>query len=136
MKSFNPLTAYEYLFYRIFLWQKTFYKNDYTPRLVAFLAVSFLLYLNVMTLFVCFQIIAAQKIRLENANAFIPALAVVLINYFIFIYEKNRIKTILRQFHTEGDPERKRRTTWCWVYALLTHLSFFISVIILNPRSR
>ncbi len=124
-----------YLFYRIYDLQLAMFGEKNSPRFVALLGNSIFIFINLMTLIVCFQIITDYKIRIESTTAVIGILAIFAVNYFALLHNQ-KSKAIIAEFSSETTVQRKKRTLWCWVYIILTHISFFGSVLILSPASR
>ena len=131
----NIVSAYKYLFYRIYVWQLGMFGEKNNPKFVAMLGSSMFVFINLMTLIVCFQIVTGYKIRVEKTHAVIGMLSLFAINYFIFLHN-NKSQAIIAEFASESEIQRQRRTIWCWVYVIATHIAFFGSVLILSPGSR
>lgn len=131
----NIVRAYKYLFYRIFVWQLGMFGEENNPRFVAMLGNSIFVFINLMTLVVCFQIIMDYEIRVEKIHAIFGMLILFAINYFVFLYN-NKSQAIIAEFTSENEVQRKRRTMWCWVYLIVTHISFLGSLLILSPGSK
>lgn len=126
----NLFKAYKYFFYRTYLWQLNMFGEANNPKYTAILANSLCVYFNLLTLTVFFQIVTAIKMRLENIYAVIGIFILILVNYFIFLYN-NKSEAIIAEFSSESEIQQKRWTIWCWVYVILTYVSFFGSVSIL-----
>lgn len=127
--------AYQYLFYRIYVWQLSMFGEQNDPKFVGMICNSMFLGVNLLTLVVIFKIITSYKFRIEEGYAVIGMLLLYIINYFLLLYD-NKSKAIIAKFSKESEIQRKRRTIWCWVYVIATHLLFFVSVMILSPQSK
>lgn len=125
---------YQYLFYRIYVWQIDMCGAQSDPKLMGLIGSSLLLFVNCTTLAVVFKIITGYIFRFEEIYAVIGILLLYFINYFAFLYN-NKSELIVAKFSEEGQTHRKRRTRWCLVYVIATLLTFVISVMILSPQS-
>lgn len=134
-EKMNIVSAYKYLFYRIYVWQLGMFGEENNPKFVATLGNSIFIFINLMTLVVCFQIVTGYKIRVEKIHAVIGSIILFAINYFILLHN-NKSQAIIAEFTSENEVQRKKRVMWCWVYVIVTHLSFFLSVLILSPESK
>ena len=128
----NIVNTYKYLFYRIYVWQLGMFGEGNNPKFVAILGNSIFMFINLMTLVVCFQIVTGYEIRIEKIHAVIGSITLFAINYFILLHN-NKSQAIIAEFASENKAQRKRRTLWCWVYVIVTHIAFFGSVLILSP---
>lgn len=130
----NIVTAYKYFFYRTYKWQlKLGDKN--IPQVTAILVNSILLFLNLLTVIIWFQIMTGYKIQIENLYAITGTSLILLINYFIFLYN-NKFKRIIAEFDSETELQSARRGTLCLVYEIGTFLSFFGSILIFSPTPK
>ena len=127
------VAAYKYLFYRTYVWQLRMFGKKNNPKLVALLGSSMLVFINLITLVVWFQIVTASKIRVEPIHAVIGMLTLFAINYFALLHN-NKSSQIIAEFGSESEAQRSRRTRWCCVYVIATYVIFFVSVLILSPR--
>ena len=129
------LDAYRYLFYRIYLWQLNMFGEQEGPRFTALIGNSIFIGINLITLAVLFQIITRYTFRIESVYVIIGMLMIYSINYFLLLY-RNKSRALIEKFSAESEIQRKRRTIYCWIYVLSTHIFFLASVVILDPRSK
>ena len=129
----NLIRAYKYLYYRIYEWQlKRFGKGD-NPEFTALLGNSLLLFTNLVTLVIFFEIITGRVFRIENSYAIIAMIIIIATNYYIFLY-KNKFNTIISSFELESGLQKKSSTIWCLVYVTITLACFFGSIFILSSE--
>lgn len=130
----SVFSAYKYLFYRTYRWQLEMFGEGENPKFVGIFANTMCVFFNLMTLLVWFQILTGYKLRVESVHAVMGGVIFLSINSFIFLYN-NKSDTIIAEFASESEIQRKRRTIWCWIYVFATYASFFGSVLILSPGS-
>lgn len=130
--TFSVFNAYQYLFYRIYIWQLNSSGERNNPKFTALVGNSLLLAFNILTLSVMFQIVTGYSFRIEKIYGLIGTILLYIINYFLLLQGK-KSHAIIKKFSAENDCQRKKRTIYCCMYALFTFLSFIISVIILAP---
>lgn len=129
------LDAYQYLFYRIYVWQLSMFGEKENPRFTALLGNSICVAFNLLALHIIFQFVMGYDYRIEKIYGVIGTLLIIFINYFLLLYG-NKSRAIIAKFSAESEIQRKRRTIYCWGYVLATFLLFIACVIILAPRSR
>ncbi|QQS42735.1 MAG: hypothetical protein IPM63_07325 [Acidobacteriota bacterium] len=126
--------AYQYLFYRIYIWQLYLFGKDDVPEFTALVGNSVLLGFNLLTLVTVYQVVAGHTFRIDYEYPILGVLLIYLVNYFLLI-RGNKTQAIVDRFSSEGEGQRKRRLVYCLGYVVLTFLTFFISVA-LSPNAR
>ena len=127
----NIFTAYKYFFYRTYKWQINLGDKN-IPQFTAILVNSMHLFLNLLTVIIWLRGLTGYKIQIENLYAIIGTSVILLINYFIFLYN-NKYERIIAEFNSETELQRSRRRLLCLGYEIGTFLSFFGSILIFPP---
>ena len=130
--------AYKYLYYRIYSWNLRKWGEIDVPQFNALLGVTFLVYLNIITLLIAIQLICRfrilEQIKLSKIHAIVGIIAIGLINYFIFLYN-SKYKQLAKQFKKKTEIEKKRRFLCCSIYVVFTFACFFGFILLLSPNS-
>ena len=129
------IKAYRYLFYRTYTGQLKAFGESNNPQLVAVLLNSSCLGFNLFTLFVWFQLITNQKMRVENSYPVALMIVIMLINRFYFL-SGNRFQKVIEEFTPESDLQRKNRGIWYWGYVIFSYLVFIVSCFFLPYGSK
>ena len=128
----NLFKAYKYLFYRTFVWQREMFGDENVPGFVAISANSLCIFVNLITLVICLEIVTGYRLRIEKIYSCIGIVLLLLINYFILLH-KNKFGVIIEEFDSENKIQRKTGTILCWVYVIVTYSIFLASVLVLSP---
>lgn len=95
---YNPL---QYLFFKIYQWNKRFAPKSEQPVLNSILAVSLLMFCNLITLSLIIELISGFKIISFEDITLIKIVAVIVailsLNFFLFAF-KNRYKIIIDKY--------------------------------------
>jgi protein-S-isoprenylcysteine O-methyltransferase Ste14 len=126
------MEAYEYFFYRTYKWQLDMFGEDNSPQFAGILANSMCVFFNLFTLLVAFQTITGWKMHVGNAYALLAGIIILVLNYFLLIHN-GRFLRIVEKFNAESETDRNRRTVWCWIYFLATHVIFFGFIAFFSP---
>ena len=125
---------YEYIFYRIYKWQKSHFGEAHLPSFTAVLGVSIFQYLTILNLILYLEVIFRIHIIqisdtiLTKIIAVIIALALVVINSMIFLGEEKLIK-IKKNDEKLLKNKRKLFTIFYWInWGFM--LSFFVFALI------
>ncbi len=90
--------AYQYLFFKLYSWNKIFINKSENPTLNAFLAVSLLCYINLVSFSLLIEALFGISIlNFENYHGWYwigIILGVMLINYFLLIFNGKHNKII------------------------------------------
>lgn len=125
----------KYLYYRIYTWQLNLWGEADVPEFTGAIGVSILLYVNIFTIIIIFEIISGSRIinSLVYPRLYIAIFLLITfyINYLLFV-RKSKYIEIANEFRKEGKALRKKRTIWMWVYIIGTLMTFFISLHISN----
>ncbi len=123
--------GYRYLFYRTYVWQRGMFGEETNdPGFKAVLGNSLFVTFNLITLFFCFEIIAGYRMEIGKIYVIVGMIILILINIYIFLYRYN-VNSLIAEFSSETEVERKKSLIWCWIYIIGTFVSFFGSVYIL-----
>lgn len=124
-------TAYQYLFYRIYRWQRRLYGIANMPYITALSVVSVLIWMNLVTLSAVFDLLSGFNILKWLENTIITSIvgfAIILtLNYSLFVKDK-RYHRIAEKFERESEIKQRKRLFWCWFYVILSHIALFITV--------
>lgn len=104
------ISAYEYLFYKLYIWSIKVNGEDYYNKASACFMVSAVLLLNAITFVAIFAIITGVFIIPSNLPKVFGALAAVLVWLFNYIYFSSgkRYLKILDRYRNESEGNAKR----------------------------
>jgi len=128
MKS-KLLRYYEYLYYKLYSWHVLLHKGKYGPERATWYLISFLCYLNFLTILLLLQIFTGYgfiELCDSNVNCLMFGVVFVVLNYFIFIY-KNKYKIINLEFSQQNKRQNFVGTVFVWIYMIG---SFGVDVIL------
>lgn len=126
--------AYQYLFYRIYVWQLGMFGEENNPKFTALVGSSIFVAFNLLSILTLIQAASGYSFRIEKVYAIAGTIVLYIINYFLLLYGK-KSQQIIAKFSNESETERKTRTLYCCAYVLLTFVIFIFSVIILEPSA-
>ena len=121
---------YYYIFYRLYkMAQKTekqWSPNMRTPVAVAFFSIAILQFINLLTLFVILKhgIQLDISIELSKEKVILVGIVILLINYYIFIRNKN-FSNIETRFDEDSSKSKNLKKMLFWIYIVLTFVLFF-----------
>ena len=85
------LMPYKYLYYRIYSWNLRTWGESDVPEYNALFGVSFLAFLNIMSLFTAIELVTGLRIiddsRMGKLFWFVAFLGVLVANYFLLVVE-------------------------------------------------
>ncbi|MEO7506832.1 MAG: hypothetical protein ABIZ95_06330 [Pyrinomonadaceae bacterium] len=115
----NFLEPYQYTYYRIYDWNRRMWGDRDIPEYNAMLGMSMLVYANFLGGFWALYLISGidYVLRLTKLQAVLIAAAIVIANYFLFLFHDN-YKVIVRHFHDEPKILRSKRLIWIWLYVI------------------
>lgn len=125
--------AYEYVYYRIYLWGLKAYGEQDRPHDSAVLGVALLTYLNILTLFAILQGITGIKFS-EIGGLSVEYLAVLAVCYMVLhyfiLFRKKRYKQIIVEHSQESEEKHKKGTIWVIAYIVGTPIALIVSTLI------
>ena len=126
------LRAYKYLYYRIYAWNLRVWGESDMPQYNALFAVSFLVYLNAMTLIVLIDLSVGRRfVPLTRPIALALLLIAGVIGYFALVY-RAKFRRLSDEFRGETIAQRRRRLIACVAYVGQTFLSIMLLVKVRN----
>lgn len=130
-------TAYKYLFYQVYLWNKEIVKKSEQPVLNAFLAVSLLCYINIVNISLLFELLFNFKIldfQIFQAFYWIGIIVcVILLNYFLLLHNGRHKKIINYYKNIVGNKSRKGAILYC-VLSILVLIVLVIYITATNSN--
>lgn len=118
----------EYLYYRIYDWNRKTWGAIDGPQFNALVGVSFLLFLNlysIVELIGVFLGIELPAVIMSSVTFSVVSFVVIAgINYFVFIYG-DRYERIAQKFSGESHEKRIIRLILCFAYAIFTFVLAF-----------
>ena len=119
---------YKYLYYRIYSWNLRTWGESDVPEYNALFGVSFLAFLNIMSLFTAIELVTGLSIiddsRMGRLFWFVPFLGVLVASYF-FLVGRGRYKQIAKKFSSETTVEKRTRLAALLLYVVGTFAVFF-----------
>ena len=117
--------AYEYLLYRIYQWQLDWFGKDNSPKFVAIIGGSLLLFINILTVLVIIRIIFGYKIPVKSLYIIIFMIISISLNSYIFLH-LNKFENVIAEFAKETKSQRNRNKILCLAYVFFSYSIFFI----------
>jgi hypothetical protein len=128
----SMLSAYKYLYYRIYAWNLRLWGESDMPHYNALFGVSFLLFLNIMSAFTLVDLLAGKHfVRLTRAVAMSIAGMLICVGYLVLVH-KAKYRNLGTQFAGESPDQSRRRLIGIWLYIIITFVSAFWLVSIRN----
>jgi hypothetical protein len=131
MNTLGMHSAYKYLYYRIYSWNRRTWGESDVPHFNALLGVSFLLCLNLISCLTAVEVLTGRRVVLSRLTVVVSGLTVLLASYFLLVH-KRRYREIAREFSNETSIQRRRRLVAAIIYVTLSFLSFFWLVRVRN----
>ena len=106
--------------------EKQWSPNMRTPVAVAFFSIAILQFINLLTLFVILKhgIQLDISIELSKEKVILVGIVILLINYYIFIRNKN-FSNIETRFDEDSSKSKNLKKMLFWIYIVLTFVLFF-----------
>ena len=120
-------TAYNYFFFRVYDWQTRWWATSCDPKLIASLAVSLLLYINLLSLYRIVPYVAGVSFKVDAVYLLLGAVILGGINAAYF-FRRDKILRINERFGSEPERDRRLNLAWCWYYVVLSKIVFITSV--------
>lgn len=122
--------GFDYIFYRIYAWQLSQWKNEAIAANAAGVNIGVLVGLNVLT----FSNIASIAVHNSKLMFFerpdVPIILVTVIWIWIFgILYRKRSFGIIARYKDEQKEQWKKRTIYIWSYFIVTSIFFFFSIV-------
>ncbi len=127
-------SSIKYLYYKLYKLFLKIYGKDDLPEYSAMLGVGSLLFINLITFIIIFNLIYPiySFPDINRSEFFIKfGLPYILILYFVFIY-KAKYKKIVGEFSKENESERKFGRIKVILFVLFTLLFWVLSLILTN----
>ncbi|MDM7922465.1 MAG: hypothetical protein QUS14_09200 [Pyrinomonadaceae bacterium] len=121
------INAYNYFFFRVYDWQNRWWASSADPRLIASLAVSLLLYINLLSLYRIVPYVAGITVRIDAVYLLLAAVILGGINA-LYIFRSDRVQRIHERFGSETERDRRLNLAWCWYYVAASKIVFITSV--------
>src|SRR5882672_2154348 len=101
------LRGYKYLYYRIYAWNLRMWGESDLPQFNALFGVSFLIFLNIMTLLDLVDLCAGRHVvPFSRPTVIGTVLVVIVIGYFILVHN-GKYRTIAKEFSNETPAQRR-----------------------------
>lgn len=116
----------KYLFYKFYSWSYFLYKDRQNPVWTAFLTISFLIFINLITIFfILTKVIYIPKINISKMSFIFIGMIINIPLYFLLIHNKNYEK-IINKYIYESKKQKTLGTIYSWGYIIGTFLGFFL----------
>lgn len=128
------LSAYKYLFVRIYIWQLKKFGAVNAPEYAAAYGVACLFLLNCYTLIPLFRLLTGINVNLIIRKPWAALIVWVIVSELIrFSFTKQeRYKKYAMEYDKETSDQRRKRSVYVWIYTIGTVGMFFLSVISLR----
>ena len=113
------LKPYKYLYYRIYAWNLRVWGESDLPQFNALFGVSFLVFVNMMTLLTAIEVTTGKRFSISRATTIGTAFAMIVIGYFLLVHNSKYL-TIAKEFSGETSAQKKLRFAACVIYVILT----------------
>ena len=119
--------AYQYVFYRIYIWNRNAWGEQDWPHFNAVWAMAALTLLNIFTLLAALQTITGIKF-VTAMKVFSPielslmALCYLTIHCYVLLGKK-RYKKIIAKYNQKGKEVHKKNTVWVMLYIICTPIA-------------
>jgi hypothetical protein len=113
--------GYEYLYYRLYSWNLRTWGEGDLPQYNAMFGVTFMSFLNTVTLVVTVGALANIQAVFEAKEYQIAAIVIILavINYYALVHD-GKYKSIAATFSKEKSSARTKNAIFCWLYVILS----------------
>jgi hypothetical protein len=123
--------AYRYLYYRIYAWNLRVWGESDLPQFNALFGVSFLIFINLMTLLAGFEVVTDARIFIDRWLMISIGVLTLLIGYFTLVHDQ-KLRLIREQFKNETSLERKHGFVSCLIYVVSSFVAFIAVVSVRN----
>jgi len=124
--------AIKYLYYRIYVWNLGMWGESDLPHLNAILGVSFLMFLNLLTLFFTVKpLIDCQPCLTSSADEYIMGgvfLILVLVNYLLLVRDGKYVK-IAEEFKKESPAQKRKGIIFVWFYIIGSFILYPLTIL-------
>jgi hypothetical protein len=111
--------AIKYLYYRIYDWNLRAWGESDMPQYNAIIGVSFLIYLNIISLFIAIETLTGNQyfLFLPNGEYYAAAtcLLLLLVNYILLVRNGKYLK-IAEEFKKENPSQKRKGLVFVWLY--------------------
>lgn len=123
------LRGYQYLFYRVYMWQLRLWGKSCSPEISALCAINFLILANFLTFMQITQIVTGynyQSIHLSTIQGLFLLTVFMAILCKIFL-RKNKYLIFIKEFEREKKISSIRGSIliWCYIISTIALLIFF-----------
>lgn len=133
------LSAYKYLYYRIYSWNLRKWGENDVPHINALIGVSFLIYVNCYTIIVLINVLTGisiiELVRIDKLKLIFGMVIIGGVNYFLFIH-KEKYKFLACKFEDESESRKKINFYFCVIYVISSFIIFIMLVIISPERTK
>ena len=124
--------AYQYLFYRIYVWYEKKFGEKEMPYITASSFSGMFVLLNLVTLVFLIQLITGIRLVelfFESGYNVVIVISFVVVaevvNYYVLFRKKKYLK-LIKEFKKETTAENKRNLKLCYIYTLGSILALFL----------
>jgi len=113
--------AIKYLYYRIYDWNLRAWGESDLPQYNAIIGISFLIYLNIVSIFIAIETLTGKQYLLfaPNTDYYIAATFLILLvfNYFLLVRNRKYLK-IAEEFKGENSIQKRKGLFFIWLYVI------------------
>jgi|SRR5215469_5969141 len=123
--------AFRYLFYRGYIHQLSrWYGNERVAAFASVCMLALLIFFNLFSLWTIVLFVTKIKIPDNFGLPYVGSVAALIcVAVFGFVYlREDRYKNIAKEFSTEKGIDKRRRTTYIWIYVVCTALMWLLSL--------
>ena len=125
--------AYQYVFYRIYIWSRNAWGEQEWPHWNAALAMVALTLFNIYTLLVILEPITGIQFTAIGAYSdkeLIGPVLIYTIPHCYILLGKKRYKKIIAEYNQKGKEVHKKNTAWVMLYIIGTPIALIASALI------
>lgn len=123
----NIYKAYKYIFFKFYKWAEKIHGDKESHEFTAFFSLAFLVYANLVSVFLALKLIlnfSIDQIELNKFEISIYSLLPAIPQYLLLLH-KRKYLGILREFATEDKRESLKGTIYAWLYIIITFMILF-----------
>jgi hypothetical protein len=126
---------YKYIFFKFYNWAEKLHGDKESHEYTAFFSLSFLVYANLLTLFLALKLIlkfSINHIELSKFEIGIYSLIPIIPQYYLLMHKKKHLE-ILNEFRGEDKRNFTRNTIYTWLYIVIT-LTLLFGLVYIQMR--
>lgn len=123
---------YKYIFFKFYGWAEKLHGDKESHEFTAFFSLTFLIYANLLSLFLALKLIlnfSINHIELSKFEIGIYSLIPMIPQYYLLMHKKKYLK-ILKEYRGEDKRNSIWGTMYTWVYIVSTLVFLFVLVYV------